>query len=216
MRRRAFVDAAVRVLERQGPGFSVDAVAAEAGITKPVLYRCFADKSSLVDALCERGSELLLARLVPAITCAGPLRLRIRRSVEEYFAVIEENPNLYRLVAGLESAGGHGAVRTHRPRERIAATLGIVMADYLRLLGLDADAAEPWAHGLVGLVQSTGEWWLRRRHTGRVQVVDRVTELIWSGLSGVLRGADITVDPDEPLPAFWPTFAYAVSEQPAC
>ncbi len=66
-RRREFVDAALRVLDAEGPELLMDAVAAEAGVSKPVLYRYFSDKSALVDALAERGSELLLARLLPPI-----------------------------------------------------------------------------------------------------------------------------------------------------
>src|SRR5262249_17476551 len=66
-RGREFVDAALRALEVQGPDLPMEAVAAEAGVTKPVLYRYFQDKSALVDALGERGSEILLDRLLPAI-----------------------------------------------------------------------------------------------------------------------------------------------------
>jgi len=66
------VDAALRVLEAQGPDLPMDAVAAEAGVTKPVLYRYFQDKSALVGALAERGSEILLDRLLPAIRAGCP------------------------------------------------------------------------------------------------------------------------------------------------
>ena len=58
-RRREFVDAALRVLDSDGPELLMDAVAAEAGVSKPVLYRYFSDKAALIDALAERGSELL-------------------------------------------------------------------------------------------------------------------------------------------------------------
>ena len=64
-RRRQFVDAALRVLDAVGPELPMDAVAAEAGVSKPVLYRYFSDKAALVEALAERGSEILLARLLP-------------------------------------------------------------------------------------------------------------------------------------------------------
>ena len=74
-RRREFVDAALRVLEVQGPDLPMEAVAAEAGVTKPVLYRYFQDKSALVDALGERGSEILLDRLLPAIQAGCPARV---------------------------------------------------------------------------------------------------------------------------------------------
>src|SRR5215472_2875182 len=77
-RRRQFVDAALRVLEAQGPDLLMDAVAAEAGVTKPVLYRYFSDKAELVDALAERGSEILSERLLPAIRAGVPALARVR------------------------------------------------------------------------------------------------------------------------------------------
>ncbi len=70
-RRREFVDAALRVLEAQGPGLLMDSVAAGAGVTKPVLYRYFSDKAALVRALDERGSQILLDRLLPAINAGS-------------------------------------------------------------------------------------------------------------------------------------------------
>src|SRR5215472_3590324 len=112
-RRREFVDAALRVLDAEGPELLMEAVAAEAGVSKPVLYRYFSDKSALVDALSERGSELLLARLLPAIKDDGPVLDRISGAVGAYFAVIDEHPNLYWLVArrdGIEPGQSQPAV----------------------------------------------------------------------------------------------------------
>src|SRR5699024_4262445 len=58
-RRAEFVEAAIRVLDEHGRELGMDNVAAEAGITKPVLYRHFADKADLHTALGQRGTEIL-------------------------------------------------------------------------------------------------------------------------------------------------------------
>ena len=94
-RRREFVDAALRVLKAQGPELLMDAVAAEARVTKPVLYRYFSDKAELVEALAERGSEMLAERLLPAINAGTPALESVRDGVGAYFAVIDEHTNLY-------------------------------------------------------------------------------------------------------------------------
>ena len=200
-RRREFVDAALRVLEAQGPDLPMDAVAAEAGVTKPVLYRYFQDKSALVDALAGRGSQILLDRLIPAIRAGCPALSRVRDAVGAYFAVIDEHPNLYWLLAReakAESGGGPGSVQQNK--EFIATALTAVLGDYLRAYGLDSGGAEPWAYGMTGLVQSTGEWWLQRRSMSRATVVEYVTQIIWAAIAGTLRGAGIVVDPDQPFP----------------
>jgi AcrR family transcriptional regulator len=212
-RRAEFVDAALRVLARSGPDLPIDAVAAEAGVTKPVLYRYFTDKAALVEALGDAGSAFLFARLVPAMQSDHPPLDRVREAVGAYFAVIDEHPNLYWLLArwpGAESAaepGGAAAPRgntVQRDKDLIATSLTAILGDYLRVFGLDSGAAEPWAYGITGLVQSTGEWWLSRRSMSRAHVVDYVTELIWAALSGVLRDAGIVLDPARPLPSAGP------------
>lgn len=200
-RRQQFVQAALRVLAASGPDLPMDAVAAEAGVTKPVLYRYFSDKAALVDALGEAGSAFLLDRLLPAIQADGPPLARVRDAVGAYFSVIDEHPNLYWLLARWPAAEGRGAEVVLRDKELIASTLTAVIGDYLRVFGLDSGAAEPWAYGITGLVQSTGEWWLQRRSMSRVHVVEYVASLIWAALSGVLRDAGVLIDPDKPLPA---------------
>ena len=200
-RRREFVDAALRVLEVQGPDLPMDAVAAEAGVTKPVLYRYFQDKSALVDALAERGSEILLDRLLPAIQAGCPALSRVRDAVGAYFAVIDEHPNLYWLLAREGRAdSGSGPDSIQQNKEFIATALTAVLGDYLRAYGLDSGGAEPWAYGMTGLVQSTGDWWLQRRSMTRATVVEYVTQIIWAAIAGMLREAGIVVNPDEPFP----------------
>ena len=200
-RREEFVAAALRVLAAQGPELPMDAVAAEAGVTKPVLYRYFADKAALVEALGEFSSAMLLDRLLPAIGSDGPALARIRDAVGAYFAVIDEYPNLYWLLARQTDAYcGPDADPVHRNKEFIAASLSAVIGDYLRAYGLDSGAAEPWGYGLTGLVQSTGEWWMNRRSMSRAHVVEYLTTLIWAAMAGVLGEAGIVIEPDQPLP----------------
>jgi AcrR family transcriptional regulator len=206
-RRQQFVQAALRVLAASGPDLPMEAVAAEAGVTKPVLYRYFSDKAALVDALGEAGSAFLLDRLLPAIQAGGPPLARVQDAVGAYFSVIDEYPNLYWLLARWPAAEGGGAGTMVRDKELIASTLTAVIGDYMRVFGLDSGAAEPWAYGITGLVQSTGEWWLQRRSMSRVHVVEYVARLIWAALSGVLRDAGILIDPDKPIPAVRPALS---------
>ena len=214
-RRRQFVDAALRVLEAQGPELLMDAVAGEAGVTKPVLYRYFSDKAALVQALADRGSELLLDKLLPAIGTEGPLLARIRDGVGAYFAVIDEHPNLYWLLARRARAEGVDGDPVERDKELIATALTRVIGDYARGFGMDSGAAEPWAYGITGLVQSTGEWWLQRRSMSRANVVEYVTQLLWAAFAGALREAGIEVDPGRPLPAGRPQLAVRTSRRAA-
>jgi Tetracyclin repressor-like, C-terminal domain len=65
----------------------------------------------------------------------------------------------------------------------------------------DADprTADVWAHGLVGFVQNTAEWWLEHRTLTRDELADQLTTLVWAQMDGIVRGYGITLDPQEPI-----------------
>lgn len=67
IRRRELLEAADRVVLRDGPQASMNAIAAEAGITKPILYRHFGDKGGLYRALAKRHTDALLSALRAAL-----------------------------------------------------------------------------------------------------------------------------------------------------
>jgi AcrR family transcriptional regulator len=195
-RRNELLDAAVRALEEHGEDLRMEHVAAEAGVTKPVLYRPFADKADLFDALGRRGTEILLDRLIPAINTEEAPVPRIRKSVDAYFSVIADHPELYRVLARPATRGTSEAAED---KEIIAATVATLLDEYMRALELDSRAAEPWAHAIVGMVQNTAEWWLSRQSMRRSRVVAYLTELIWAAIDGVARSHGVIIDPDRPL-----------------
>lgn len=199
-RRAEFVEAAMRVLDERGTDIGMGDVAAEAGVTKPVLYRHFEDKADLYNALGQRGTEILFERLIPAINAELAPLPRIRMALDAFFTVLEEHPNLYRLLArlpGQEAANVSDVVT--QDKELIATTLTALLGDYMRMFKLDSGAAEPWAHGIVGMVQNTGDWWLDKQTMSRDSVVEYLTQIIWAAIDGLTRQQGITLDPNVPL-----------------
>ena len=199
-RRKQLVEAAIRVVDVRGPDVGIDDIAAEAGVTKPVLYRHFTDKADLFVAIGQYGTELLFERLIPAMNSEEAPVPRIRKSLDAFFSVIEEHPNVYRLLARRQF--GDRPVDSDivaEDKEFIATALARLLGDYLRSFSMDSGAAEPWAHGLVGLVQSTAEWWLERRSMSRDSVVDYLTQLVWAAIDGITRQQGVALDPDRPL-----------------
>src|SRR5437763_1568648 len=67
-RRTELLEAAVRAIRRVGPTVSMDAIAAEAGVTKPIIYRHFGDRVGLASALAEQFGSQLVAELDHALT----------------------------------------------------------------------------------------------------------------------------------------------------
>ena len=199
-RRAEFVEAALKALDEHGPDLAMEDVAVAAGVTKPVLYRHFEDKADLYVALGQRGTEILFSRLVPAINAELAPVPRIRMALDAFFTVIEEHPNLYRLLARdtfTERPANSDVVA--EDKELIATALSALLGDYMRMFGMDSGAAEPWAYGIVGMVQNTGEWWLERRSMSRDSVVEYLTQIIWAAIDGLARQHGVTIDPNLPL-----------------
>jgi AcrR family transcriptional regulator len=178
-RREALLDAADRIVQRDGPTVSMASIAAEAGITKPILYRHFGDKGGLYAALAERYTDRLLDALQDALGAGGTARERVERTIDTYLATIEAEPQVYRfLMHSAEAAEAQGQVQTFLRRFSELLALGIAAE-----LGLPAGSVRPetWARGIVGMVQSAGDWWLLAGSPGRDAVVRELTDLLWGG-----------------------------------
>jgi len=198
-RRAEFVEAAMRVLADTGPDFGIEQVAVEAGVTKPVLYRHFSDKADLVEAMGERGTEILLDRLIPALNSEEAPLPRIRKSIGAVLASLDEFPNLYWVLARHTPMQGSGCDVVRQDKELIATALSALLGDYLRAFGVDSGPAEPWAYGVVGFVQNTAEWWLERRSMSRDSVVEYLTVAVWAAIDGFARQRGVVIDPNVPL-----------------
>ncbi|MFF8815334.1 TetR/AcrR family transcriptional regulator [Streptomyces pactum] len=199
-RREEFVDAALRALAVHGPDLHIGHVAEQAGVSKPVLYRQFADKADLLAALRERGVAMLVVRVAPALDDGLPPLERVRGAIDGFFSLLEEHPNLYRLAARTVPAGpGGGGSGVRTGKALTAAELTRVFDEALHHLGLDTRGAEPWAHAVVGMVHNTAEWWLEKRPMSRQEIVDRLTEMVWAAIDGFLRGYGIELDPKSPI-----------------
>jgi AcrR family transcriptional regulator len=189
-RRAEMVQAAMQAVRTHGPGVSVAELAAAAGITKPVLYRHFTDRADLQRAVGEKAAEMLLNRMAPEMDpTREPVQL-IRGVIDAFLAGIEAEPQLWRFVVHHPIERDAGADVVEDARQRIARLLAMIIGERLRGLGLDSGGAEAWAQGLVGMVQSAGDWWLERRTMSRTALTDYLTTLIWGGISGVIAMAD--------------------------
>lgn len=95
--RRALIQAAERVLERDGPqALSLRAVAREAGVSPAAPYHHFKDKSDLLKAIAEAGFEALGAAIRAGIE-ADPEHKMTTIGVS-YVKFARANPALYRVM----------------------------------------------------------------------------------------------------------------------
>ncbi|MGN9844068.1 TetR family transcriptional regulator [Nonomuraea sp. H19] len=182
-RRRALLDAADRVISSEGPEVSMAAIAAAAGVTKPILYRHFGDKSGLYQALADRHARTVIAQLRPRFAEAGAdLRGRARATITAYLDLIAANLNLYRFLFHRASAED-SRIRSHMTS--LVRGLGEELGAVLAAEGVVPDPvrAQVLGHAFVGMVQTTGDWWLEHPEVDRTQVVEGLVDVIAAALS---------------------------------
>ncbi|MEU4836198.1 TetR/AcrR family transcriptional regulator [Streptosporangium sp. NPDC023615] len=185
-RRRALLDAADRVIRREGPEASMASIAAEAGITKPILYRHFGDKSGLYQALANRHVRTVIGLLRPEFDRARTdLRSRARTTIDAYLEMIAANLNLYRFL--FHRAGAEDS-RTHSQMTAIVRGLGEELGTVIAAESgvLDPVRAQVLGHAFVGMVQATGDWWLEHPEVDRAEVVEGLVAVIVATMSATL------------------------------
>jgi AcrR family transcriptional regulator len=179
-RRRELLDAADRVIRRRGPDASMDEIAAAAGITKPILYRHFGNKSGLYAALAVRYMQRFFEVSESALAETHP-RKRIAKAVDAYLQAVEREPEIFRFVrrATIEQQEARDAASAELDRH--AAAVARPIRRNLEEIGLDPEPADAWAYGVVGMVQFVAGWWLETRSLPRERLVDQLTALLWEG-----------------------------------
>ena len=187
-RRRELLEAADRVVLRDGPEASMNAIAAEAGITKPILYRHFGDKSGLYRALAKRHTDALLETLRTALDSRSARRDRVEATLDAYLAAIEARPQVYRfLMHPTEDADADKGFDTRRYSapllRRLGEELAKIIAERLDLGPNGEELARVWGHGIVGMMHGAGDWWLAERPCDRAQLVAHLADLLWGRLA---------------------------------
>ena len=98
-RREQLLKVARRVFGRSGfHSVSMDSVAKEAGVTKPILYDHFDSKKELYLALLEDDLAALKDKVQTALDEAPGNRERVRASFEAYFEFVDEHANGFRIL----------------------------------------------------------------------------------------------------------------------
>ncbi|MFE7571335.1 TetR family transcriptional regulator [Streptomyces sp. NPDC057539] len=190
-RRRQLLEAADRVVLRDGPQASMNAIAAEAGITKPILYRHFGDKGGLYRALAKRHTDALLEALRTALDAPAERRRRVEATLDTYLAAIEARPQVYRFLM-------HPAEDAHLPEQgfdvgrhsapllrRLGEELAKVIEERVDLGPDSEQLSRVWGHGIVGMMHGAGDWWLGERPCSREQLVRSLADLLWGRLADV-------------------------------
>jgi AcrR family transcriptional regulator len=179
-RTESMLRAALTVIRRDGDAASIDAIAAELGVTRPIIYRHFGSRDGLADAVARMAGQELREALAEAMQGRRSPRTTVRAAIDAYLAFIERDPQLYRyLVRGPLGRGGDGSARV----ARFVQVLGDEVAALIRA-GRPSAPAEVWSFALLGMIGVAADWWLEQEAVTREEMTDHLTEIVWWGMVG--------------------------------
>ncbi len=179
--RELLFSAAEKLIREKGPKVSLQAIAVEAGVTKPTLYREVGDRDALVNALAQRLSVRMAESVGQLVAQASEPREGLRNLVAGYLDLASRDRHLYLFV----TAGGSRDDRVQQSlllADGAASQFAEPIAAYRAAQGADPAVAMVWSYGLLGALHFVTLWWLRDQAGDIDLVIDQITALFWSGL----------------------------------
>jgi AcrR family transcriptional regulator len=177
--RLAVLESADRLIRRDGPNVSLAAIAAEAGVTKPIVYHHVGGKDAVVHGLAWRLNERYAEAARRAVAGITEPSAVIRAFVDAYFAQLETDRNLYLYVTRATVSSGVLSFA-----DQSASGLAALLADVREAAGGERAPALPWAYGIIGMLHFVSLWWLRDADRSRAELTEQLTDLLWAGLRG--------------------------------
>jgi AcrR family transcriptional regulator len=199
--REEFIDAAIRVIDADGPNPSMNDIAHEAGSTKPRLYRQFSDKTDLLTALGKRMSDEVYDSAVADFNfLLDAPSSSLRHAIRGYSEVVARHPNVFRILAQSRSMTDGNASAAFDIGRDVARRFAAVATSVLNSIGLDNQGVEFTSRAAVGAIVATTDLWLEEEPgvTDIDQFVDQLTDLIGGLLHAFLLRNGVEIDADEP------------------
>jgi AcrR family transcriptional regulator len=179
-RRAMIIEAAGRLFGERGyDGARLDEIAAAAGVTKPILYRHFADKQDLYLALLRRHRDDL-STFAPAIPATGTPEQRLRAILEVWFAYARERSYSWQML--FRDRGGGPRIRGFR--EEVHARAREVLVEIIRAqtrVPIAEHELEPLAELLSMGMASLVLRWSDTPELDAESVVDAMTR-VWAAV----------------------------------
>jgi AcrR family transcriptional regulator len=198
VREQQMLDAAVRVFSARGfHAASMDEIAEQAGISKPMVYAYLGAKEELFIACLRREAIRLIEAVTAAVgasgqlATAGPPDEQLWRGLRAFFTFVGAHRDgwtvLYRQARGQEPFAGEVAEMRARMAEAVAVLLGRALVSLGRRVS--DNELEMMAYALVGASESLADWLADRPTEDAERAATRMMNLAWLGADQLLRGA---------------------------
>ncbi|HEX2069980.1 MAG TPA: TetR/AcrR family transcriptional regulator [Actinomycetota bacterium] len=185
-RRAQLLNVARRVFGKSGfHSVSMEEVANEAGVTKPILYDHFPSKKELYLALLDADLSVLHEKVRQALNSPIGNRERIRASFQAYFDFVQEEADGFRLLMQ-ETVGAEREFRNRveQVREQILSEVADLIVRESKGK-LQREHAETVALALIGMGETVAQRQLGRSRQVRQEALEVLVRLAWRGITEV-------------------------------
>jgi AcrR family transcriptional regulator len=180
-RRDALLEAAMALIALGDvEAVSMDAVAERAGVSRPLVYKHFANRSELLAAVYKRESERLYAELSAAVTAVDAVEDMFRALIR---GAIQAESERGAAFAALRAAGLRTRQWRQEQRRRDRTTVRYFAAQVVRDFGLDDQTARIGVSILLGAIETVLAQWCRKPTRENAQLLeDTYVGLVAGGL----------------------------------
>ncbi|MFL6105985.1 MAG: TetR/AcrR family transcriptional regulator [Marmoricola sp.] len=183
-RREQLIEIARTVFSEKGfDGASVEEIASRAGVSKPVVYEHFGGKEGVYAVVVDREVRQLLGMMREALSAGSP-RLLLEQAAFALLDYIEQSSEGFRILVRDTPLGSASGSYVSIISD-IATRVEGILVDEFKKRGFDAKAAPMYSQMLVGMVGTTGQWWLDARKPAKEVVAANLVNLAWNGLAGL-------------------------------
>jgi AcrR family transcriptional regulator len=169
--------------ERGFDGTSVEEISSRAEVSKPVVYEHFGGKEGLYAVVVDREVRQLLDMMRGALTGGHPREL-LEQAALALLDYIDSSSDGFRILVR-DSPVGSATGSFVSIISDVARRVEHILGHEFTMRGFDATYAPMYAQMLVGMVGTTGQWWLDAREPDKAVVAAHLCNLAWNGLGGL-------------------------------
>jgi AcrR family transcriptional regulator len=183
-RREQLIEIARGLFAARGfEGTSIEEIASRAEVSKPIVYEHFGGKEGLYAVVVDREVRQLLSMMRTSLTAGHPRDL-LEQAAFALLNYIEQSSDGFRILVRDSPIGSETGSFVSIIGD-IASRVEYILEEEFRTRGFDAKYAPMYAQMLVGMVGTTGQWWLDARKPAKREVAAHLVNLAWNGLSGL-------------------------------
>ncbi len=158
-------------------------------MSKPVVYEHFGGKEGLYAVVVDREVQQLLGDDA-RVADRGHAAELLEQAAFALLDYIEQSSDGFRILVRDSPIGSESGTFVSIISD-IATRVEHILVDQFQARGFDPKVAPMYAQMLVGMVGTTGQWWLDARKPDKDVVAAHLVNLAWNGLANLEQDPEL-------------------------